>query len=158
MPSAPLLDFASLDLTTQVFSRADIYKLLRQANRFAMLDGIAYFDEAGTLSIGYKDIRADDWWAEDHIPGRPLFPGVLMIESAAQLATFDYMKRNPSIKDFLGFGGLNETRFRSAVEPGRRLYFAAQVKKVRSRMFIYSVQGFVEQELVFETEVMGVVV
>jgi 3-hydroxyacyl-[acyl-carrier-protein] dehydratase len=52
---------------------------------------------------------------------------------------------------------LNDTRFRGQVEPGQRLVFVARENRVRSRMFFYGVQGFVEDDLVFETEVIGVV-
>src|SRR5262245_43638878 len=118
MPSQSILDFANVDLTHTRFTRDDIYSKLKQRGRFAVLDGVLHFDPNDPVIVGFKEIRADDWWASDHIPGRPLFPGVLMIESAAQLCTFDYMARHPEMTQFLGFGGLEETRFRGTVEPG----------------------------------------
>jgi 3-hydroxyacyl-[acyl-carrier-protein] dehydratase len=158
MPSAPLLDFDAVDLTRTIAGREKIYSILRQAGRFALLDGILHEDIEGGLVVGYKDIRADDWWAPDHIPGRPLFPGALMIESAAQVCSYDYMMRRGDLGEhFLGFGGLGETRFRGAVEPGVRMLFAGRVSRVRRSMFIYDAQGFVDRGLVFETQIMGVV-
>jgi 3-hydroxyacyl-[acyl-carrier-protein] dehydratase len=156
MPAAPQFDLATLDFTRPVATKAQIYALLKQAGRFALLDGIVRHDTAEGTSIGFKDIRADDWWAPDHIPGRPLFPGVLMIEAAAHVASWDYLKRDLEPRAFIGFGGLNETRFRGMVEPGQRLIFVAKANRVRSKMFVYGVQGFVESGLVFETEVIGV--
>lgn len=157
MPSAPLLDLHILDFKHSVASKADIYSVLKQSGRFALLDGVVHFGTSDHVSVGFKEIRGDDWWAADHIPGRPLFPGVLMIETAAQLASWDHLKRHPEQKGFIGFGGLNETRFRGVVEPGHRLVFVAKENRVRNRMFFYSVQGYVENDLVFETEVVGVV-
>jgi 3-hydroxyacyl-[acyl-carrier-protein] dehydratase len=158
MPSAPLLDFDAVDLGRTAVTRAEIYSVLKQAGRFALLDGILHLDPAGDLVVGYKDLRADDWWAADHIPGRPLFPGALMIESGAQLCSYDCLKRSPGFGErFLGFGGLGETRFRGTAEPGARMLFAGRVKRLRSRMFTYDVQGFIERTLVFETEIIGVV-
>lgn len=157
MASAPLLDPARIDLSQHVASHADIYRVLKQSGRFALLDGIAYFGQEDSTSVGWKDIRADDWWAADHIPGRPLFPGVLMTEAAAQLASWDYIRRTKDFQSFLGFAGLNETRFRGIVEPGVRMHWVARTVRIRSRMFVYAVQGFVGENLVFETEVVGTI-
>ena len=158
MPAASLpVDLSTLDFARPFAPKAKIYELLKQAGRFALLDGVLRFEQSERMSIGFKDIKADDWWAADHIPGRPLFPGVLMIETAAQLGSWDHLMRHPEQRGFIGFGGLNDTRFRGQVEPGHRLVFVARENRVRSRMFFYGVQGFVENDLVFETEVIGVV-
>ena len=159
MPSEPLFDFEKTDLSRVVATREDILKQIKQRGRFALLDGILDHGADSNVIVGFKDIRADDWWAADHIPGRPIFPGALMIEAAAQLSTYDYLKRNPPKTDiFLGFGGLDSVRFRGLVEPGVRLVFASKGLRVRSRMFTYAVQGFVERSLVFEAEVLGIIV
>ena len=49
-------------------------------------------------------------------------------------------------------------RFRGVVEPGMRLLFIAKLHRLRSTMFTYFMQGFVERKLVFETEVIGVAI
>ena len=64
--------------------------------------------------VGFKDIRDDEFWVAGHIPGRPLFPGVLMIETAAQLASF-YTKKFVGWKGFVGFGAVENCRFRAQV-------------------------------------------
>lgn len=157
MATAPLLDPAQIDLTRTVATHDEIYKVLKQTGRFALLDAIAYYGKEDGTAVGWKDIRADDWWAADHIPGRPLFPGVLMTEAAAQLASWDYVQRTQDFTSFLGFAGLNETRFRGIVEPGVRMHWIARSVRIRSRVFIYQVQGFVAENLVFETEVVGTI-
>ena len=159
MPAEPLIDFEKTDLSRVVATREDIQKEIKQRGRFALLDGILDHGAESHVIVGFKDIRADDWWAPDHIPGRPIFPGALMIEAAAQLATYDYLRRNPPKEPiFLGFGGLDAVRFRGIVEPGVRLVFASKGLRLRSRMFTYAVQGFVERNLVFEAEVLGIIV
>lgn len=156
MTDTTTIDLETLDFTQPVATKREIYARLKQAGRFALLDGIVRFAEDEPVSIGFKEIRADDWWCSDHVPGRPLFPGVLMIETGAQLASWDHLMRHPEQKNFLGFGGLNDTRFRGQVEPGCRMVFVAREIRVRSRMFVYAVRGFVGKDLVFETEVIGV--
>lgn len=159
MASRPILDFDALDLSEVVAGKEQVLEVLKQRGTFEMLDGILHLDEESNLIVGYKDVRADDWWAADHIPGRPLFPGALMVEGAAQLCTFDFLKRRPEmVGQFVGFGGMNNTRFRTAVEPDCRLLLAGRVDRIRSRMFHYYAQGFVDRTLAFETEIMGVIV
>jgi 3-hydroxyacyl-[acyl-carrier-protein] dehydratase len=155
MPSMPLIDLETIDLTKIHATKAEVYRVLKHAGRFALLDGVLRFEQERKLSVGYKEIRRDDWWAADHIPGRPIFPGVLMIETAAQLGSWDYLVRHPDDKGFIGFGGVNETRFRGIVEPDTRMVFVAEERRVRRGMFVYGVQGFLGQNLVFETEVLG---
>jgi len=110
--------------------------------------------------VGYKDIREDDWWAADHIPGRPLLPGALMVEAAAQLSTYDYLRHRGKVKEgeFVGFGGLDKVRFRGTVTPPSRLYLAISLKRARRQMFVYEAQGFVDGKLIFEAEVIGIIV
>jgi len=159
LPTAAPLDLSGLDLDRVVISREEIYETLPHRGRFALLDGILRFDPEHELIVGFKEIRAEDWWAPDHIPGRPLFPGVLMVESAAQLSSFDFMRRRSESPDtFVGFGGLDATRFRGTVQPPSRLILAARSLRVRMNMFTYEAQGFVEDKLVFQTQIMGVTV
>ncbi len=159
MPSPPLVDLDTLDLSTPVVPIEEIRARCKQANRLALLDAIVHEDLEGRLVVGYKDLRADDWWAQDHIPGRPIFPGVLMIEGAAQLCTFDYVGRTGgTLEGFVGFGGVDGARFRGQAVPGQRLYWAVRAERLRKSMFTYSAQGFVDGAMIFESKILGVVV
>ena len=82
-----------------------------------------------------------------------------MCEAAAQLCSYDYLRKQSLPEgSFLGFGGMDATRFRGVVEPDCRMIFVARPERLRSRMFTYSAQGFVGRNLVFETQIMGVLV
>lgn len=161
MASSPFIDIQTLDLEARIAGPDELKSKLAQRGTFEMLGGVIYRDgeevEDG-LIVGFKDIREGDWWAPDHIPGRPLFPGVLMIEAAAQLCSYDYKLRRASIADdFVGFGGVNQTRFRGTVEPDGRLYFIGKVNRIRTSMFTYFAQAIYNDKLVFESEVIGVI-
>jgi 3-hydroxymyristoyl/3-hydroxydecanoyl-(acyl carrier protein) dehydratase len=153
-----LVDVDAVDLTRVLHGIDEIRLHCKQRGRMEMLEGIVHEDMESGLVVGFRDIRADDWWAADHIPGRPIFPGVLQAEGAAQLCSFDFLRRHPALQGkFVGFAGLNDTRFRGMVEPGVRLHWAGKVHRVRSTMFTYKAEGFVGRDLVFETEIMGVI-
>jgi 3-hydroxyacyl-[acyl-carrier-protein] dehydratase len=89
-----------------------------------------------------------------HIPGRPLFPGVLMVEAAAQLASFVFLHRMPHVK-FLGFSGLNDVKFRGQVVPGDRLILLDKGVEFRPRRIICEAQGLVNGTTVFEATIIG---
>ncbi|MCB9916472.1 MAG: beta-hydroxyacyl-ACP dehydratase [Planctomycetes bacterium] len=156
MATQPLLDLDAIDLDQVIAGPAELLSKLAQRGTFEMLGGVNYRDEERGLIVGFKDIRTDDWWAPDHIPGRPLFPGALMIESAAQLCSYDYHLRMADSDRFVGFGGLNATRFRGVVEPPGRMYFVGKVNRIRTTLFTYHAQGFYGGDLVFEAEIIGV--
>ena len=159
MRPQPLADLGALDLTREVVSLEDFRKVVLQRGRFALIDGVVHADVENDLIVGYKDILADDWWAADHIPGRPLFPGALMVEASAQLSTYDFVLRRPEISHkFVGFAGIDKTRFRAKVEPDCRMYFVSRAARLRKTLFNYKVQGLVEGAIVFEGEVSGMVV
>lgn len=161
MAATPIVDLASLDLSTIRVGPRDLDPYLKQSGRFRMLEGILHEDVDSGVLVGFRDITGDDWWARDHIPGRPLFPGALQIEAAAQLAAYDYSAhRLPSDAKpdgFVGFGGVEKARFRGSVEPECRLHLVSKLIKSSRRMFRYEAQAFVEDRMVFEAEILGVV-
>jgi 3-hydroxyacyl-[acyl-carrier-protein] dehydratase len=153
-----LVDVDALDLTKVLHGKDTIRRYCKQRGRLELLDGIVHEEPAVGLIVGYHDVKADAWWTSDHIPGRPIFPGVLLAEGAAQLCSFDFLHRHPQHEGkFIGFADLDETRFRGLVEPGVRLFWVGKVHRVRSTMFTYKAEGFVGKTLVFETQVMGTV-
>lgn len=159
--SAPLLENpASYTDATALTTKEDLDKILPQVNRFRMAEGILLSDVEKGITVGYRDIRADDWWAEDHIPGRPLFPGVLQCELAAQICTYDILSnRFDRDKDgdlFVGLGGLEAVRFRAPVVPGCRLVMAVFLERAGRKLCRYVCQGYVGEKMVFEGKILGV--
>jgi 3-hydroxymyristoyl/3-hydroxydecanoyl-(acyl carrier protein) dehydratase len=159
VPAQNLIDFEKLDLSRTLFGRDAIERHCQQRGTFAMIDGVLHFERGGGPIVGFKDLALDAWWAKDHVPGRPIFPGVLQCEGAAQLASFDYLERTPSLEGkFIGFAGLDGVRFRGLVQPPARIIYVARAVKLRSNMFVYDAQAFVERNLVFEGQIIGMLV
>ena len=158
--STPLLeDPVSMANATLVATASDLDQILPQVNRFRMAEGILHSDTETGITVGYRDIRADDWWAADHVPGRPLFPGVLQCELAAQVATYDMLNNrfeDEGEKPLVGLGGLESVRFRAPVVPGCRLVMAVFLERGGSKICRYMCQGYVGEKMVFEGKILGV--
>jgi len=82
MASKPLFDLAWIDTSTVIADKGAIYKVNPHRFEFQQLDGIYMCDVQSNRIVGYRDVRANEFWVRGHIPGRPIFPGVLMIETA----------------------------------------------------------------------------
>jgi 3-hydroxyacyl-[acyl-carrier-protein] dehydratase len=155
MPPQYLYDISSIDINRVLYDKEAIRKVIPHRGVIEQLDAIVYSEESLGRIIGYKDVRKDEFWVDGHIPGRPLYPGVLMIEASAQLASF-YVKHEMKWPGFIGFGGVDKVRFRQSVEPGCRLHLILQKNWVRHGRFGSSVQGVVDGTLVYEGEIIGV--
>ncbi|MBI4577342.1 MAG: beta-hydroxyacyl-ACP dehydratase [Planctomycetes bacterium] len=157
MGSAPFIDPADLDLGRVLYDRAAIRRFNPQREPLEGLDAVVLFDQEAGLIAGYRDIRSDEFWVPGHIPGRPLLPGVLMCESAAQLCSF-YIGAAGLVGEgyFIGFAGLEAVRFRGEVRPGDRLVLLARRMEIRSRTATFDAQGLVGARLVFEGRIIGV--
>lgn len=155
MPPALIFDISGIDLQHVLYGPDEIRKFNPQRHEFEMLDGVCWADPSKGRMLGFKDIRADEFWVRGHIPGRPLFPGVLQIELAAQLSSF-YTGKIMGWTGFLGFGGVDEVRFRGQVVPGNRMYVLVELQWARHRRVQCKSQGLVNGNLVFEAVITGV--
>lgn len=155
MPPSLLFDLSQIDLTTKpIFDKEAIGKVNPQRFEMQHLDGILWYDKKKFLILGYKDVTGDEFWVRGHIPGRPLMPGVIMVEAAAQLLSF-FVRQIYGVDAFIGFAGIDSAKFRSVVVPGQRLYLLGHLTKYERRKYTANIQGVVEGTMVFETVVSG---
>jgi 3-hydroxyacyl-[acyl-carrier-protein] dehydratase len=156
MPPEHNFDISQLDLGRIVADREAIRRVNPQRFDFEQLDAIVFVDPARHLVIGYKDVRPEEFWVRGHMPEYPLLPGVLMCEAAAQLCGYYICSQNLMGGEFMGFGGLENVRFRNPVFPGERLVLVGKALKVHRRQTVCNVQGFVSGSLVFHGDIIGV--
>ena len=93
-----------------------------------------------------------------HMPGYALMPGVIMCEAAAQLCSFFCGHVGISGEGFVGFGGMEDVRFRGQVRPGDRLVLVAKATRLHRRQPLFECQGFVEGNMVFHAKIIGVII
>ena len=159
MPRPLLFDLSKIDLSAKpVFDRDAILKVNPQNYEMQQLDGVLWYDKPNMLVLGYKDVTDKEFWVRGHIPGRPLMPGVIMVEAAAQLLSF-FVRKIMGEQGFIGFTAIDSAKFRSTVAPGQQLLLLGKITKFKpGRIYDAYIQGMVDDKMVFETEVSGMAV
>ncbi len=154
MPPKPIIDLAELDTSKVDIPKDDIYRVNPHRFEFQQLDGIYFIDYENYIMAGYRDVRDDEFWVRGHIPGRPLLPGVLMIEAAAQLVSY-YAISHAKKSGFMGFAGVNDVKFRGTVRPGKKIIMLGKMVEQRPRRYTGDTQGFVDGKMVYEGRITG---
>jgi 3-hydroxyacyl-[acyl-carrier-protein] dehydratase len=155
MPPPLFFDLSQIDLTAEpIFGKDAIAKMNPQRFEMQQLDGVLWYDKDKFLILGYKDVTDDEFWIRGHIPERPLMPGVIMVEAAAQLSSF-FVKQVYKMEGFIGFAGIDSAKFRATVDLGQRLYLLGHLTTFKRRKFTCAIQGIVDDTMVFETIISG---
>lgn len=156
MPPAPLVDPATIDTSRVLVDREGIREFNPQRFEMEQLTAIVRLDVENKIVIGYKDVAADEFWVRGHMPDYPLMPGVLICEAAAQLSSYYCGKARLYKSGFIGFGGMEDVRFRGQVRPGDRLVLVGKGSRLHRRQTIFDCQGFVGTNMVFHGRIIGV--
>lgn len=156
MASGPIIDLSKIDLRSVAMDRAEIARWLPHRGDMAQLDAIVWLNDTLSEGVAVKHVRADEFWCSGHIPGRPIMPGVLMIEAGAQLASVMYYKRT-GVEEFAGFTRIEDTSFRGQVLPGDSLVILCREVKFSPKRFVTNIQGLVNDSVVFEGLITGMI-
>jgi 3-hydroxyacyl-[acyl-carrier-protein] dehydratase len=153
------VELGQLDYSKHVYDAAAIRAVNPHRGAMLMLDAIVYLDRERHIVVGYKDVLSSEFWVDGHFPNRPVLPGVLMCEAAAQLCNcYAVGEKFVPTDKLMGLGGLEECRFRGLVQPGERLVIAIQGLRVTSRMTKFAAKGYVHRQGQFEPAFEGIVI
>jgi 3-hydroxyacyl-[acyl-carrier-protein] dehydratase len=150
-----IIDFSEYDLDHVVADTEEIRRANMQRYEMEQLTAICFEDPDRGICVGYKDLTENEFWVRGHMPGMPLMPGVMMCEAAGQLSSY-YSHRYNLMEGVIGFGGLEDVRFRGVVRPGDRFVIVCHLLKLRRSIVVCEFQCLVRQNLVCEGKLKGV--
>ncbi|GAC1458325.1 MAG: 3-hydroxyacyl-ACP dehydratase FabZ [Chamaesiphon sp.] len=137
-----------------IFTFEEIQKLLPHRYPFALLDRIIEY-VPGQRAVGIKNVTFNEPHFQGHFPGRPMMPGVLIVEAMAQVGGI-VLTQLPDIEgNLFVFAGIDKVRFRRPVIPGDQLVMTAELLCVKRRRFgKMQARAEVDGQLVAEGELM----
>ncbi len=158
MPARDLIvDLSELQFDPPLADIEEIRRLNPQRHEMEQLTAIVFEDLNDHRCAAYKDITHNEFWCRGHMPGMPLMPGVMMLEAVAQMCSYFAIKYDLLGAKMVGFGGLDDVRFRDPVIPGDRLVVMCQlIRARRNQIIVCRFQGVVGESLVLEGQLKGI--
>ncbi len=133
-----------------------IMKLLAHRYPFLLIDRVIEV-VPGDKITALKNVTNNEPFFQGHFPGRPIMPGVLIIEAMAQAGgILAYLTGSTEQRSrLIYFMGMDKVRFRKPVVPGDQILFNAKIIKFRSKAAKMSGIATVDDQLVAEAELMA---
>lgn len=110
--------------------RREIEEILPHRDPFLLLDEVTEL-EPGVRVVARKRVRDDEWYLAGHFPGRPIMPGVLMVEAMAQTGAVAVLSDHANRGKIALFAGIDDVRFKRIVEPGDELELTCELERLR---------------------------
>jgi 3-hydroxyacyl-[acyl-carrier-protein] dehydratase len=131
---------------TAPLGQAEIEAILPHREPFLLIDEVLEL-EPGKRAVARKTVRADEWYLAGHFPGRPVMPGVLIVEAMAQAGAVAVLSVEGNRGKMALFAGIDNVRFKRIVEPGDTLELTCELERVRGPIGRGIVSARVDGEL-----------
>lgn len=112
------------------FGRELIETIIPHRDPFLFLDEVLEL-EPGVRVVARKQVTGDEWFFPGHFPGRPIMPGVIMVEALAQAGAIAALSLEENRGKLALFAGIDDVRFKRIVEPGDELTLTCELEAVR---------------------------
>ncbi len=140
----------------------EIMKYLPHRFPFLLVDKVTEITENG--GKGYKNVTMNEWFFQGHFPGKPIYPGVLIVEGMAQCAGFIALKileaknpENANKENLMYFMMIDKTKFRRMVLPGDKLEYEISIIKLGGKIAKFQGLAKVNGELCAEAEMTAMI-
>jgi 3-hydroxyacyl-[acyl-carrier-protein] dehydratase len=110
--------------------KAELEAILPHRDPFLLIDQVIEL-EPGRRAVALKTVRADEWYLRGHFPGRPIMPGVLMVEVLAQTGAVAFLTLEENLGKMALFAGIDDVRFKRIVTVGDTLEYTCELETMR---------------------------
>ena len=115
-------------------SSEEILGLLPHRFPFALIDRVIEH-VPGKKAVALKNVTINEPQFQGHFPNRPLMPGVLIVESMAQVGGIIVTQMPELPKGLFVFAGINNVKFRRPVVPGDQLLITCELLSIKRKRF-----------------------
>jgi beta-hydroxyacyl-ACP dehydratase FabZ len=124
---------------------------------FLLVDRITEIEPRRRI-VGIKNVTMNEPFFQGHFPGRPIMPGVLIIEAMAQVgAVLAFSEEEQPQNKLVFFLGIDKAKFRKPVVPGDQLKMEVTVAQIRSQFWRLKAMAYVDGALVCEAELKAMI-
>src|SRR6266702_236014 len=128
------------------FGREAIAEILPHREPFLLIDEVLEL-RPGEGAVARKTVRAGEWYLSGHFPGRPVMPGVLIVEALAQTGAVAVLSEEENRGKLALFAGIDDVRFKRIVRPGEVLTLECDLETVRGPVGKGKVRATVDGKL-----------
>src|SRR5215471_8471123 len=128
------------------FGREGIEAIIPHRDPFLFLDEVLEL-EPGVRVVARKRVTGDEWFFPGHFPGRPIMPGVIMVEALAQAGAVAALSLEENRGKLALFAGIDDVRFKRLVQPGDELTLACELEAARGPIGKGKARAMVGDEL-----------
>ena len=138
-------------MMNRVLNINDIMDIIPHRYPFLFVDKVELV-ELGVKGIGYKNVTMNEYFFQGHFPGMPVMPGVIIVETMAQVGAVILLSDERFAGKTPYFAGINKVRFKRKVVPGDTLRMEVEIVKLRGSIGIGQGKAYVGEELACEGE------
>lgn len=134
---------------SQIKTITEIFEYLPHRYPFLLIDRVTDLTKGESIK-GYKNVTVNEEMFNGHFPGQPIMPGVLILESMAQISgilAFESRDSRPADGTNYLFGGVEKAKFRRQVIPGDRLEIHSSIVAERKIMMKFDCEAYVDGQL-----------
>lgn len=112
-------------------NQKDIKNIIPHREPFLLVDEVIELNMEDNKIIALKYVKENEYYFKGHFPGRPIMPGILIVESLAQTGAIALLSKEEFRGKYILFAGVKNCRFRKQVSPGDTLQLEVELTNIK---------------------------